>query len=97
MLNTVKKARKQGYYVSLYYIGLSSAEKSLYHIAKRVSKGGHNISENDVRRRYGKRFDMIVDVIPYCDEVHFYDMKLRMDNSDILMDIDLNCLLSYMV
>lgn len=73
VLNTVKKARKQGYYVSLYYIGLSSAEESLYRIANRVRKGGHNIPENDVRRRYGKRFDMIVDVIPYCDEVHFYD------------------------
>lgn len=73
VLNTVKKARKQGYYVSLYYIGLSSAEESLSRIANRVRKGGHNIPENDVRRRYGKRFDMIVDVIPYCDEVHFYD------------------------
>lgn len=73
VLNNIKIARKQGYYVSLYYIGLSSAEESLLRINNRVRKGGHNIPENDVRRRYSKRFSSLVDVIPYCDEIHFYD------------------------
>lgn len=73
VLNTIKRARKQGYYVVLYYIGLSSAEESIARIANRVRKGGHNIPENDVIRRYNKRFNMLVDVISYCDEINFYD------------------------
>ena len=69
VLNTIK----QGYYVSLYYIGLSSAEESIMRIANRVHKGGHDIPEKDVRRRYDRRFDMLTEVIAYCDEVNFYD------------------------
>lgn len=73
VLTTIKQARKQGYYISLYYIGLSSAEESISRIANRVRKGGHNIPEKDVRRRYYRRFDMLAEVIPYCDEINFYD------------------------
>lgn len=73
VLTTIKQARKQGYYIFLYYIGLSSAEESILRIANRVRKGGHNIPEKDVRRRYYKRFDMLAEVIPYCDEINFYD------------------------
>ena len=73
VLTTIKQARKQGYYVTLYYIGLSSAEESLIRIANRVRKGGHNIPEKDVRKRYNKRFDTLIDVISYCDEIIFYD------------------------
>lgn len=73
VLNTIKQARKRGYYVTLYYIGLSSVEESLMRIANRVRKGGHNIPENAVRKRFSKRFDTLVEVISYCDEVNFYD------------------------
>ncbi len=73
VLNTIKRARMQGYYVSLYYIGLSSAEESIERIANRVRKGGHNIPASDVIKRYGKRFDMLTKVIDYCDEISFYD------------------------
>lgn len=73
VLNTIKQARKQGYYVSLYYIGLSSAEESLARIANRVRKGGHNIPTSDVIKRYNKRFNTVVNIISYCDEINFYD------------------------
>jgi predicted ABC-type ATPase len=73
VLSTIKKARRQGYYVVLYYIGLNSAEESVVRIANRVRKGGHNIPEADVMRRYGRRFDTLCAVVPYCDEINFYD------------------------
>ena len=49
------------------------AEESLYRIANRVRKGGHNIAEADVRRRYEKRFADLSKILPYCDEAHFFD------------------------
>lgn len=73
VLNTIKQARKKGYYISLYYIGLSSAEESICRIANRVKKGGHNIPQEDVLRRYNIRFKTLCEVIPYCDEINFYD------------------------
>lgn len=72
-LRTIQKAREEDYYIRLYYVGVSTAEESLCRIANRVRKGGHDISSDDVYRRYEKRFADLAEVLPYCDEVHFYD------------------------
>lgn len=72
-LQTILDARQRDYQIRLYYIGVNSAEESLIRIANRVRKGGHDIPENDVRRRYEKRFTDLHKILPYCDEAHFFD------------------------
>lgn len=72
-LKTIKKARELDYFIRLYYIGISSSEESIKRIKNRVEKGGHNISEEDVKRRYLKRFEDLAKVLPYCNEVRFFD------------------------
>jgi predicted ABC-type ATPase len=42
-------------------------------IANRVKKGGHNIPTEKVISRFEKRFDVLKELIVYCDEVSFYD------------------------
>lgn len=70
---TLQQARKQGYYVVMYYVGLDSLEESLKRIENRVKKGGHNIPTDDVTRRYSGRYEALNRVLPYCDEIIFYD------------------------
>ena len=70
---TLKQARKQGYYITMFYVGLNSKEESISRIANRVRKGGHSIPESDVERRFKNRFESLKKVIPLCDEVIFYD------------------------
>lgn len=72
-IRTIKQARKRGYYITMYYVGLNSAEESLQRIANRVRKGGHNIPSDDVKRRFENRINSLGEVIPLCDEVIFYD------------------------
>lgn len=72
-LKTIKEAKACDYYIRLYYIGVNTAEESIKRIKNRVEKGGHNISDNDVIRRYNKRFDDLLDVLPYCNEARFFD------------------------
>ena len=72
-LSTIKKARQKGFYVRMYYVGLSTEDESLCRIENRVRKGGHDIPKEDVHRRYSIRFQSLNAVIPYCDEVIFYD------------------------
>lgn len=72
-LKTIAKARERGYTVRLYYVGLNSCEESLNRIANRVKKGGHNIPEADVKRRYEKRFEDLYNVLTACDTAIFYD------------------------
>lgn len=73
VFNTVKKAIEKGYYIRLYYVGLNTVEESILRIENRVKKGGHNISDSDVIRRFEKRFEDLTMILPYCDEATFYD------------------------
>lgn len=73
ILATIKKAIEKGYYIRLYYVGLNTVEESLVRIENRVKKGGHNIPDTDVKRRFNKRFEDLVAVLQYCDEATFYD------------------------
>lgn len=72
-LKTIQKARELDYFIRLYYVGISSSAESISRIANRVSKGGHDIPPEDVKRRYEKRFDDLIKILPYCNEVIFFD------------------------
>ena len=73
ILATIKKAIEKGYYIRLYYVGLNTVEESLARIENRVKKGGHDIPDADVKRRFNKRFEDLIAVLQYCDEATFYD------------------------
>jgi predicted ABC-type ATPase len=70
---TIKTAKQKGYFIRLFYVGLSTCEESVTRIKNRVEKGGHNIREEDVTRRFGSRFASLAKILPYCDEVFYYD------------------------
>lgn len=70
---TAKQVRDLGYHVRLFYIGLDTAEESLSRIANRVKRGGHDIPQDDVVRRFAGRWEAVSKVLPYCDEAEFYD------------------------
>ncbi len=72
-LDTIKRAVAKDYYIRLYYVGLDTMEESLLRIANRVKKGGHNIDTEAVTRRFGKRFEDLLVILPYCNEATFYD------------------------
>lgn len=70
---TARNARELGYYVRMFYVGLDSADESVLRIANRVRKGGHDIPNEDVFRRFAGRVKSLADVLPYCDECTFFD------------------------
>lgn len=72
-LRTIQRARDAGYFIRLFYVGLDTLDESLFRISIRVSRGGHNIPRDDVKRRFEQRFDALLKVLPYCDEVFFFD------------------------
>ncbi len=87
---TARQAKEKGYRVRMYYIGLDSAEESLYRIENRVRRDGHDIPEDDVLRRFSTRAKSLAAVLPYCDEATFFDNNngfvavARYQNGEIL-------------
>ena len=51
-VNLVRRAHEKGYRVTLLFFWLNSPELAIQRVAERVSKGGHDIPEDIIRRRY---------------------------------------------
>ena len=52
LLNPLAQARQQGYEINVAFVFLDSPEVCLARIAARVARGGHDVPEEDVRRRF---------------------------------------------
>lgn len=72
-LRMIREAKEAGYFVRLFYVGISSVQEALRRIENRVSKGGHNIPEEDVVRRFNERNAALAKVLDYVDEAVLYD------------------------
>ncbi len=72
-VNTIKAAQESGYKIRLCYISIESAEECISRIVKRVCKGGHSVSSEEVQRSFSERFDVLASVLPLCDEAVFFD------------------------
>ena len=72
-LRMIREAKEAGYYVRLFYVGIGSVQEALKRIENRVSKGGHNIPEEDVLRRFGERNEALAKVLDYVDEAVLFD------------------------
>lgn len=70
---TAKQVKELGYHVRMFYVGLDTLDESLLRIQNRVRRGGHNISNDDVSRRFSSRWEALAKALPYCDEAEFYD------------------------
>jgi len=73
ILRTVERVKELGYRVSLYYVGLESADLAIQRVQKRVEKGGHGIDEDIIRGRYVKSFENLREILPLCDNIRIYD------------------------
>ncbi|MEM9399016.1 MAG: zeta toxin family protein [Verrucomicrobiota bacterium] len=53
-IKRIKDWKKQGYEVIMFYLKLPSVEMAVDRVKNRVSEGGHNIPEADIRRRFDR-------------------------------------------
>lgn len=77
IVKNMKKAKEQGYFVELHYVGVDSVEIAKERVLKRVSQGGHGIPEKDIEKRYVETFKNLKIVLPDCDLAAFYDNTIE--------------------
>lgn len=70
----IQQAKKRGYFVTLLFFSLSSAEQAMRRVAQRVSMGGHNIPTDVIVRRYEAGLQNLFQLyMPVCDYWTLYD------------------------
>jgi len=79
----LEKCRASGYRVTLVFLWLPSAEVALARVARRISQGGHRISDEVIVRRYAAGLrNMKYLYLPLADIALIYDNS---DDSDTLI------------
>jgi len=71
--NLLEHALEAGIEVRILYTGLSSPELHIARVRARVAKGGHDIPEADIRRRYDRGLLNLIRLLPRLTELRVYD------------------------
>jgi predicted ABC-type ATPase len=68
-----------GIEVRVWYVGLSSPEQHIARVRARVAKGGHDIPEPDIRRRWETGRLNVIRLLPKLTELRVYDNSAEAD------------------
>jgi predicted ABC-type ATPase len=70
----VRRAQALGYKVHLIFFFLENEEQAIARVAQRVSNGGHNIPEEDIRRRFKRGIYNLLNLyMPICDSALIFN------------------------
>jgi predicted ABC-type ATPase len=72
-LQMMLDARNRGFEIVLVYIGTENVEINLGRIRNRVLAGGHDVPDEDVRRRYKRSFENLPIAITRADHAILFD------------------------
>lgn len=79
--NLLKQAADKGIEVHIWFAGLSSPELHIERVRVRVKKGGHDIPEADIRRRYENSRKNLIALLPHLTALRVYDNSAEADPS----------------
>jgi len=72
-LKMMRRAKELKYRVRLFYIGTEGVEINIERIKFRVSKGGHDVPEEDQHRRFPRTFANLPQALQLADEALLVD------------------------
>jgi predicted ABC-type ATPase len=72
-LETMRYARVNGFRIDLVYICLDTPERSVLRVNERVLQGGHDVSDEDVRRRYLRSLANLPEAVRIAHRAVVYD------------------------
>jgi predicted ABC-type ATPase len=76
------EAATRGERARIWFAGLEHVDLHLRRVAARVKKGGHDIPESDVRKRWVGSHANLIRLIPHVTELQVYDNSEERDPAD---------------
>jgi predicted ABC-type ATPase len=75
----LRKAANANIEIYVWYVGLESPELHIARVQSRVARGGHDISEADIRRRYERSRLNLIDLLPVLRALRIFDNSAQAD------------------
>jgi predicted ABC-type ATPase len=82
MTGLLQNALDEGFEVCVWYAGLDSPELHIARVAARVARGGHDIPEADIRRRYHRSRQNLISLLPRLTVLQVFDNSAEGDPKD---------------
>ena len=76
-IDFIRRAKKAGYFVRLFFISTSNPTINASRIARRVMKGGHDVPIPKIISRYIKSIANCAEIAPVVDRLYVYDNSLE--------------------
>lgn len=76
-LNFIKKAKEQGFFIRLFFVGTASPKINASRIAQRVMNGGHDVPITKIISRYSKSIANCCVVVKEVDRVYVFDNSIE--------------------
>lgn len=73
IIKLIDQVKEKGYKVHLFYVGVSSPEIAKERIAGRVKRGGHDIPNKMVEKRYYESIENLKTILTKVDLAEIYD------------------------
>lgn len=83
-LRMMTEAKRRGWLVFLFYVGVDNVQTSIERVAQRVAAGGHNVPEEDIRRRYARSLANLPIALQQADYASIFDNSIRVGYRKIL-------------
>jgi predicted ABC-type ATPase len=73
-LRLIRQLKKQGYQVHVFFLWVRSVDVALSRVKDRVLKGGHDVPEPVIRRRFGRSIrNFLAEYRPLADSWYLFD------------------------
>jgi predicted ABC-type ATPase len=79
MTQLLQRASTSGIEVRVWFTGLATPELHVERVRRRVAKGGHDIPEADIRRRYDSSRINVIRLLPGLTELRVFDNSAEGD------------------
>lgn len=73
VLRVMQQAKDAGYKINLLYFGVLNWETSLLRVATRVARGGHDVPNEDIVRRFQRSLDNLPAALKIADRAYVVD------------------------
>lgn len=80
ILKLFRELKSKNYNIELYYVGLNSSQIAKERVKARVAKGGHDVDEYLIDKRFTQSLQNLLKVIDFCDKIILFDNSIEYKN-----------------
>ncbi len=85
-LDEIRQAKELGYKTYLYFVCLQDADINVSRVLNRVEKGGHNVDEERVKRRYTETLNNLLPTLLLVDRAYVFDNST--DKMELIAELE---------